>query len=468
VPTTTHDIRNSKRSERRHAFPWWSVPAGLLVLGGIVAWSVRAHEEKPDSSRSASSLADGERIDTVPRVDVVRPTKGGIPRVSVQPGSVHAYESVDLYAMVSGYLKSQVVDIGSKVKKGEVLAEIGVPRESRAADEAAAIVEQSRAQLRQAEARVQATIAEKLTVAATVAQTKADVERSVSRRVLTESQFMRVKELHDRNAVAQRLVDESRQERDAAIAAERVAHLVVETAEAQLAAAAAKIEQVRADVAEAKAALSVSEASLAKARVDLDYARIVAPFDGTITHRGFYPGAFIRSASAGGEVPLLTVVRTDLMRVIVRIPDRDVVLANPGDPAEVSIDAIAGKSFRGVVSRIGESEDPTTRTMRVEIDLPNPNGLLRAGMYGCASIGLDSHSSGLKVPVTSVVDRSGKGDGSVRVVRDGRIHRQTVELGADDGSSVEVVSGLAPDDEVVLKAGTALEEGMPVVVDVGG
>jgi multidrug efflux pump subunit AcrA (membrane-fusion protein) len=106
--------------------------------------------------------------------------------------------------------------------------------------------------------------------------------------------------------------------------------------------------------------------------------------------------------------------------------------------------------------------------MRVEIDLPNPNGLLRAGMYGCASIGLDSHSSGLKVPVTSVVDRSGKGDGSVRVVRDGRIHRQTVELGADDGSSVEVVSGLAPDDEVVLKAGTALEEGMPVVVDVGG
>lgn len=468
MPTTTDDIRKSDPSERRWVVRWWYVAPVLLALGGIVAWSRIIGAEKATKDQRSVAVVESRVNEQVPRVDVIRPAKGGIARLMVQPGSVHAYESVDLYAMVSGYLKSQTVDIGSKVKKGQILAEIGIPRETKGVDEAEALVEQSRAQLRQAEARVHSALAEKKTVAASAAQTHADIDRSVSRRALAESQFARLTDLYNRRAVAQRLVDESQQERDAAVAAERVARLTAETSEAQLAAAAAKIEQAEADVAEARAALKVSEASLAKARVDLDYARIVAPFDGVITQRGFHPGAFIRSATAGGDVPLLTVVRTDLMRVVVRVPDRDVIVTNPGDPAEVSIDALPDASFRGVVSRIGESEDPTTRTMRIEIDLPNPDGLLRTGMYGRASIGLESRTTGLKVPVTCVVDRSGKGDGSVRIVREGRVHEQKVELGADDGSSVEVVSGLAPDDQVILRAGAALEEGMAVAVDAKG
>lgn len=465
MTTTTDHIRSSKRSERRQRARWWLTVPALLVVGGIVAWSVRAHEEKPPG-RLSDSAPTAEELAT--RVEVVRPTKGGIPRVTVQPGSIHAFETVDLYAMVSGYLKSQTVDIGSRVKKGQVLAEIGVPREARVADQAAAIVEQSRAQLRQAEARARSAVAEKRTVAATLAQTKADVDRSVARRVLTESQYVRVKELYDRQAVAQRLVDEGKQERDAAAAAERVANLAVSAAEAQLTAADAKIEQAQADVAEAKAAVSVSEASLAKAKVDLDYARIVAPFDGTVTSRGFHPGAFIRAASAGGDLPLLTVVRTDLMRVVIRVPDRDVAYANPGDPVELSIDAVPGPPLKGVVARVSDAEDPMSRTMRVEVDLPNPDGVIRSGMYCRATIGLETRTTGLKVPVNCVVDRSGKGEGTVRVVRDGRVRQKKVELGADDGTTVEVVSGLAPDDDVVLRSSAALEEGMAVEVNAKG
>lgn len=469
MPTTTDDNRKSNRSERRGAVRWWYIAPALIALGGIVAWSGMVGEEKATKEHAEASAEEPTRTtEQVPRVDVIRPTKGGIERSLVQPGSVHAYETVDLYAMVSGYLKNQSVDIGSKVKKGQVLAEIGIPRETKVVDEAEALVVQSRAQLRQAEARVQASIAEKKTVAAAAAQTRADIDRSVSRRVLTESQFARLTDLYNRQAVAQRLVDESQQERDAAVAAERVARLTAETSEAQLATATAKIEQAEADVAEKQAAVRVSEATLDKARVDLDYARIVAPFDGVVTHRGFHPGAFIRSATAGGDLPLLTVVRTDLMRVVVRVPDRDVILTDAGDPAEVTIDALPGQSFRGEVSRVGESEDPTTRTMRIEIDLPNPEGLLRTGMYGRASIGLESRTTGLKLPVTCVVDRSGKGQGSVRVVREGRVHQQKVELGIDDGTNVEVVSGLAPDDQVVVRAGVALEDGMAVVADAKG
>jgi multidrug efflux pump subunit AcrA (membrane-fusion protein) len=101
--------------------------------------------------------------------------------------------------------------------------------------------------------------------------------------------------------------------------------------------------------------------------------------------------------------------------------------------------------------------------MRVEIDLPNPDGALRDGMYGQATIRLQTASQSLALPVECVQERTGKGKASIRLVRDGVIHRTDVELGADNGSLVEVVSGLRPDDRVVLRSSTVLEEGMQVL-----
>ena len=131
-----------------------------------------------------------------------------------------------------------------------------------------------------------------------------------------------------------------------------------------------------------------------------------------MTHRTFHPGALVRSATEGGQASLLTVKRTDMMRVIVLVPDRDVVLTSVGDPAVVSVDALGGQIFTGTVARIAESEDPTTRTMRVEIDLPNPKGLLRDGMYGKATIALEPVSRNLTVPPACVVEHSGRPTGS--------------------------------------------------------
>jgi RND family efflux transporter MFP subunit len=207
----------------------------------------------------------------------------------------------------------------------------------------------------------------------------------------------------------------------------------------------------------------VAEARLDTAKVNRDYARIVAPFDGVVTHRSFHPGAFIRAASEGGQTPLLSVKRIDLMRVVVQVPDRDVVLTNAGDPAVVNVDALGGRAFLGTVARIAESEDPATRTMRVEIDLPNPEGLLREGMYGRASITLESDSPNLTVPATCVVDHSGSNQGTVYVVREGTVRRTKVALGADNGSFVEILSGLDPADAVVVRASAPLEDGSPVL-----
>jgi RND family efflux transporter MFP subunit len=435
--------------------------AVLVALPVGLGW-FRARDDAATMVNGETPPALAAR-DLAARVEVVRPDAGGIPRSTTQPGSIHAFETVNLVAMVSGYLKTQSVDIGSRVRKGQVLAVIDVPRERQAVAEASSLLNQARAQARQASARVKTASADRDAAAAMLAQTEADVDRLVANRQLAEKQFSRISDLAAREAVERVLVDEQRHDLDSAVAAERTARLAVDTARAKLSGASANLERAGADLEVAEAAVGVAEARLETARVNLAYATITAPFDGVVTHRKFHPGAFVRAATDAGQPPLLTVVRTDLMRVVVLVPDREVVLANPGDAADLVVDALGGRVFRGTVARVAESEDHQSRTMRVEIDLPNPDGSLRDGMYGRATIHLAASSKHLTLPAECVTERSGNGKGAVRVVREGTVRRVAVELGADDGSRVEVVSGLGPDDRVVLRSSRPVEDGSRVV-----
>ena len=209
-------------------------------------------------------------------MDVVRPRPGGIPRTIQQPASIHAFESVDLYAMISGYLKKQDVDIGSRIKKGEVLAEINVPRDAKAVEEAASLVEQARAQVVQAQARIKVTQAQQDTAAVTVRAVECDLTRLVSRRELAQKQYQRVSGLVAERAATRLLADEQQLDLEVTIAAERSGHLEIDVAKAKLLAATAAVEQAEADAAEA-ANLGVAVSHLEKAKVNLDYCRIVAP-----------------------------------------------------------------------------------------------------------------------------------------------------------------------------------------------
>lgn len=415
------------------------------------------------SSRSEDEPRRSVREAATPIVEVTHPQKGGIERTTVQPGSVHSFESVDLSSMVSGYLKSQTVDIGSRVKKGQVLAEIAVPREEKAAQEAEALLEQARAQCLQREAGLKSAEAGLETSRAEVALAESDIARLAALRALATRKYERIKDLHEQNAVGTSVVDEQLRDRDAAIASEKTGAMTVLTAKTRAAGAAAKVEQARADLAEAKAAVGVAAARVDSARVNVGYAKIIAPFDGVVALRGYHPGEFIRSAVGGTQPPILTVIRTDLMRVVVQVPDRDLTLTDVGDPAIVNIDGLGGREFQGEVSRIADSENPTTRTMRVEIDLPNPDGLLRQGMYGRVNIALEPPSVRLTLPSACVLERSGMGRGVVRVVRGNKVARAGVVLGEDDGARVEVRSGVDPDDDVILRSGSPVEPGMTVV-----
>jgi HlyD family secretion protein len=430
---------------------------GVIAIG-IVLWVVRrgAH-----STEIGSLPSDRAHEPAAPIVEVIRPRRGGIPRTIQQPASINSFESVDLYAMVHGYLKNQDVDIGSRIKKGQVLAELNVPRDVKAVEEAAALVEQARAQIVQADARIKVAEAQHAAAQAAAQVAEMDQARLVARRELAEKQYARVNGLVAERVTTTRLADEQRSDLDAAIAAERSGSAEIQSAKAKVLATLASIEQAKADALEARANLGVVEARRDRLQVNVAYAKIIAPFDGVVTQRNFHPGALVRSAVDGGQQPLLTVKRVDLMRVVVLVPDRDVVLTKVGDSAVVSVDALDGRPFEGVLARVARSED-AQRMMRVEIDLPNPEDVLCDGMYGKAIINLDRDANSLALPSVCVVDHSGRSGGVVFVVRDGVARRTDVTLGGDNGSQVEVLSGLKPDDAVVIPAGTPLEDGMRV------
>jgi len=456
-------MRRSKRS-------WWRwVGVGLVLV--LVAAVIGAWRFRPSSFSFSFGTWNGNgprsapaREPAVARVRVVRPKAGGIPRTIQQPASINSFESVDLYAMVSGYLKKQDVDIGSRIKKGEVLAEIHVPRDAKTVDEAASLVEQARAQVVQAEARIKMAEAQRDAMDAAAKVAESDVERLVARRHLAEKQFARISGLARERATTSLVVDEQQSDLESAAAAERTGRAEILSARAKLLGAQAAIDQAKADAVEAGATLRVNEARFERLKVNLQYAKIVAPFDGVVTHRTFHPGALIRSATEGGQpLPLLTVKRIDVMRVVVLVPDRDVVLTKVGDQAVVSVDALDGQSFTGTLARIARSED-AQRLMRVEIDLPNPHDLLFDGMYGKAIISLERNGRNLALPAACVVEHNGRSGGAVFVVRAGVVRRVEVKLGGDNGTDIEVVSGLGPNDDVVLPAGAPVEDGMRVAL----
>ena len=364
---------------------------------------------------------------------------------------------------MSGFLKQQHVDIGSRVKRGELLAELEVPElvQELAGDEAR--LKQSEAEVVQAEAIVASRIAERNAAQAYVAQMEAGVKRSASERQLSEKQYKRIHDLNELGSIDAGLVDEKLDHLQSAQASELSARSAVETAKQQVAAAEARIGHAKADSLVAQAKLDVAKTEISKTQAMLSYTRILAPYDGIITRRTFHLGAFIRSADQGEEVPLLCVDRTDLMRVVVKVPDRDVPFVQPGDPSIVRFDALPKKQFNGRVARISASEDPDSRSMRVEIDVPNTEGTIRDGMYGQVEIELEAASDGVTIPSGCLVGDAGTSRAKVFVVDDqSKVHLVEVKTGKDTGAFVEVEAGLTTNSQVVVKPPVTLADGATV------
>jgi RND family efflux transporter MFP subunit len=189
---------------------------------------------------------------------------------------------------------------------------------------------------------------------------------------------------------------------------------------------------------------------------------VYSPYDCTVTVRNFHVGAFIRSPEQGGQIPILAVDRTDIIRVKVQIPEREIPHIQPGDVATIRFDALPGKEFTAPVARIAESEDPATRAMLAEVDLPNPDGIIRDHMYGRAEITLDESPQGVTIPSACLVGDAVNGQSQVFVVENGHAQLRKIEVGRDTGKEVEVLSGLGVGDAVIMRPPGSLLDGAEV------
>ena len=445
--------------------PWGWVLLVLLLAavlgGGVYLFSNRG---TPQANGQEST-----RLSRGTLVEVVHPTVGGAERTTTQPGSVEAFQWAPLYAEVSGYLANEPADIGTQVTEGQVVAKISVPDLEKLVQQHRAGLTRAVARVKQMKARVDSAQADVQTAEAGIVQAVANRKSAQARREFRDKQYKRLKALYASRTVDERVVDESLDQFTASVEAENAAVAAISTAKAQKTAAEAKLEQARADVKEAEAEVGVVQAELDKAEVDVKFATITSPYTGVVTQRSVHKGAFIRAANLGGdEPPLVTVARVDKVRVIVQVPDLDVPYIQPGDPATVEIDALPNTKFPGTVARLSDSEDPNTRLMRAEIDLANPKGVLRQGMYGRVTIVLDRDGKkSLSIPSSAVVSRSEGKKGTVYVVKDGHAHQVPVQLGSDNGLRVAVYKGLTIKDRVIDNPPPDLTDGTPVRVAPG-
>ncbi len=362
-------------------------------------------------------------------VTVVQPERQTVRRTIEQPGfNVEAFEETPLHARISGYVGAWNVDLGDRVRKNDVLATLHVPEMEADLRHKEAAVQQAKAQADQARASVQ------------IAQARLD---------RSKSQYERLARIGQKGILDRENVDETRFAFDAARAG---------------------LERAKADVAAAEAQVKVAEAARNYAATMLRYAEIRAPFDGVVTQRNVKTGDLVQPTGAGKATPLFVLSQVDPVRVFVQVPGADAVWVKDGAPVRLRLLGAGGTLFEGKVTRNARSLDPQTRTLRTEIDVPNPDGRLMPGMYVHASITVE-HPNAWTLPAGAVAT---EGDQAFcYLVENGVAVRTPLQLGLRGGGRVEVVkrqagSGRATKweeftgTEVVAANASALTDSQPV------
>src|SRR5579864_280998 len=424
------------------------VLAGIAALAGVVFVArtylfAGAKASNPSESAAVS-------------VQVIQPRPGGLERTVTRPITIHAFQFADLYAKVAGYLHNQGVDIGSAAEKNELLAEIEAPEINTNVQQATADLAKAKSQVEVMRARQTAAQASVEEATVKVEQTKADLASASAMQDLRTEQYKRIQKLVELKSIEPELADEKLEAKKAAEADVVAKRKAVNTAQVAVATAMARLAEAGAELQDARSQVQVAEAALARAKVFQGYLQIRAPFAGVITQRNYHEGDFIREGTSVGHKPVLSVARTDVMRGIVDVPDPDVPFTHQGSKADVEVDALPGQVIHGKVARTARSEDYNSRTMRTEIDLPNPEGNLASGMFGKATIYLGSDPHAVTIPSTCLTGQPKDDQRSVFVVQDGKARLVPVRVGRDDGISVEVRSGLKATDQVIAGHGAGL------------
>jgi RND family efflux transporter MFP subunit len=361
------------------------------------------------NATTEANLASATRqeMSEKPRVDVVTVTSPTATQPLMLPGETAAWYESTIYARVSGYVDKWFVDIGDQVKAGQTLATIDTP-------ELDAELLAAKAKLNASEAQVAVKQAQ-----ANFAKTTYERWRGSPKGVVSE------------------------QER----------------------------EDKKANSTEAAAELNAALAQVGLAQADVDrlsaferFKQVTAPFDGTIIQRRIDIGDLVTAGSTASTTPLYRITKDDPMRVFVDAPQRVAPeLMKPGELATITGNDLRNRRFEGKVARTAKAINPTARTLRVEIDLPNPDHALVPGMY--VQVSFELKNSGLvQVPAAALLFRS-KGPQIAVIDENGMVSIKDVTIARDDGNVVEIGSGLAIGDKVALNLSTQIVDGEKVKIN---
>jgi HlyD family secretion protein len=428
--------------------------AGFLVMS-CIGCSGNSTAQATLSDRHGSKVAEADDAPAL-AVQAVSPVRKDLVVKFEQPGPIEAAEQADLYAKVTGYVKMVAVDIGDVVQAGQVLLELDVPDLEQELAYKSALIQQADAEQEQAKTAVQGAQAALVAWQGQLDQADADLKKCQAECHFREQQVKRYSDLAAKDATTGELADEKREQLGAALAAYDSAVAKRKGVMADRAVLEAKLDAAKADLNTKATRVDVAKSDRERTRIDLEFAKLKAPFDGVITRRTVDEGAFVNSAGSGRGDPIFTLARMDKVTVVMHVPEREVSAVKVGCRAQMRLSALGDKVVEGKVARFARSLD-NQKTMRVEIDIPNESWLLYSGMYGPVTLILQEIKHALTLPASAVYAVEGKSQ--VIQVVDGKAHRVAVKTGYDDGVVIQILQGLLGDEEIVVSNKGQITEG---------
>jgi RND family efflux transporter MFP subunit len=378
----------------------------LAVAGYYLGYLPRQHREQV-----LAAEAHTEEL-SLPVVNVERVTRSADHSSLVLPGNIQAITEAPILARASGYIRKRYVDIGDRVSAGQGLAEIEAPELTQQIKQAQATIDQANSTVQQAQAALQ--------------QGRANEN-------LAKVTAERWNNLLNKGVV-------SRQDRD--------------NYQAQYEAQQANVQALEKAIAAARSNAAAAEANLARLNELLGYQTVRAPFAGVITVRNIDSGALVNE----GNTLLFRIAQTDRLRTYLNLPQSDAESVRAGQQATLTIPDLPGRSFSGTVSRTANALDPASRTLLVEVQVPNPSGTLLPGMYAQVDLSVPRKNPPLRIPADTLVVRN-DGPQVAVIAPDGGVHYARVQLGRDMGDHLEVLSGVEDGQRLAVNPSDAVREG---------
>jgi HlyD family secretion protein len=372
--------------------------------------------------RDAAAIDTQQRtVNFVPEVRVAFAKGQDGPIMLALPGTVLPFDQARIYARATGYVAERRVDIGSRVSKGDLLLRIAAPDLDHQLAEAEARLVQIQGALEQAHAATEQARSD---------ASLADVTNTRTSRLATQGW-------------------ESKQNAD--------------NTRLGLASKLAGVTNAEAGVRVAEANIRAQQATVQRLLQMTQFERVEAPFDGVVTARNVDNGDLVKADDSSGGTPLFTLQRDDVVRVQVNVPQSAAVGLRDGLPAKVRVPELPGRIFEGKVARNSVALDSASRTMLAEVDVPNPDGALRSGLYVNVDFGIPRPVPTVVVPAEAVLFNA---DGlRVAIVDDaGRVHLRSVSVYRDYGTTLELRDGLQGGERVAITPPADIAEGQQVKV----